>query len=104
MKFAIWSKKLDRPDETKEFPDTYIKAPGFIEAYLKYIKDNIPDDIQTINVIFHLCKFSVPAIKFIYKNYLIMIAVSNDNIMTIEKYVEYLTQEDNHGSNNNPHM
>jgi hypothetical protein len=90
MKYAIWSQRIDRPDEAKELPDEYIEAPGLIEAFLLYKKNNIPDCSTPLIMTFHFEKKAVPAIEFVCNNYNYLIITSSSKTMTIEDYVEYL--------------
>ncbi len=93
MTYAIWSYRKDRPNEIKEFPDEYIEAPGLIEAYLIYIKNNIPKEKQKeyLNITLSLYQKAIPSIIFTRGNYKYSITLSYDQgFLDLQRYINFI--------------
>jgi hypothetical protein len=93
MKYAIYCRRIDRSDEIKELPNAYIEAEGLIEAYLIYIKHNIPEKISLVETYLFLGKDGIPTIKIVRDNYIIHIHLNEKT--TLQEYVNRLSEKYN---------
>ena len=91
MKYSIWNFQKGKENKSQDegFPSDIIEAPGFLEAYIIYMKSNLKRKRFNLQFRYSDC----PCLKIIDKKFVTYVLPGNENIRTISEYIEHIEKK-----------